>query len=374
MDHAGSDTEQMTDICYCPLRLVTLAGKEIETTVPLSIYHEWETLEDYLVELLAQSFDLDTFGCELMLISDDARSPLSDPIHEELWEGNRYQLIIQESFRVVSAKDQIRRDAYDDHPRAIWVPANETGILPAKAFFAVARLRHVQVEAGYHTIERQAWRYCHTLTIVKLPGTVVTVANAVFQGCYALTTVAMPGCLFLGARLFAECCALEQVGVLTELSCQLVRGATISPYAFEGCAKLKQIGLPWIKASAGMQGITSPPEGLPRGCFHSAGIQTINLPQSTIFIGHEAFAQCQQLTTVDLSHTQVRIVQVQVFSHCRSLAQISLPEHLTEIASRCAQLRFQSTFTALGTVPLQSAASLSASLIAAPRLANTASK
>ena len=141
----------------------------------------------------------------------------------------------------------------------------------------------------------------------------------------------MPGCLFLGARLFAECCALEQVGVLTELSCQLVRGATISPYAFEGCAKLKQIGLPWIKASTGMQGITSPPEGLPTGCFHSAGIQTINLPQSTIFIMHKAFAQCQQLTTVDLSHTQVRIVQVQVFSHRRSLAQISLPKHLTEI-------------------------------------------
>ena len=124
----------------------------------ISIYHHWEMLEDYLVELLARNFDL----------------------------------------------------------------------LPAKAFFALARLRHVQVEVGYHTIERQVWRYCHTLTIVKLPSSVVTKANAVFQGCYALTTVMMPGCLSLGARLFAECCALEQVGVLTGNSCRLVRGATIS--------------------------------------------------------------------------------------------------------------------------------------------------
>ena len=108
--------------------------------------------------------------------------PLSDPMHEELWEDNSNQLIIQKSFRVVSSKEQIRREAYDDHPRAIWVPANETDILPAKAFFALAGLRHVQVEAGYHAIERQAWRYCHTLTIVKLPSSVVTVANAVFQG------------------------------------------------------------------------------------------------------------------------------------------------------------------------------------------------
>ena len=47
-----------------------------------------------------------------------------------------------------------------------------------KAFFALARLRRVQVEASYHTIERQAWRYCHTLVIVRLPGSVVTVENA----------------------------------------------------------------------------------------------------------------------------------------------------------------------------------------------------
>ena len=31
------------------LRLVTLAGKEIEAIVPVSIYHHWEMLEDYLV-------------------------------------------------------------------------------------------------------------------------------------------------------------------------------------------------------------------------------------------------------------------------------------------------------------------------------------
>ena len=50
-------------------------------------------------------------------------------------------------------------------------------------------------------------------------------------------------------------------------------------------------------------------------------------------IGHKAFAQCQQLIAIDLSHTRVRIVQVQVFSHCRALAQITLPKHLTEIGA-----------------------------------------
>ena len=254
-------------------------------------------------------------------------------IHEELWEHKRFQLIIHTSFRIVHAKEQVRRDEYADHPKAIWVPATESGILPAKAFFSLARLRRVQVEAGYHTIERQAWRYCHTLTIVKLPCSVVTIANAAFQGCYALTTVEMPGCLSLGARLFAECCALEQVGVVTESPCRLASGAIISPYAFEGCERLAQIGLPSTKAIMDLRSVSSPLEGLPAGCFHSAGIQVLSMPQSTAFIGHKAFARCQQLTEIDLSQTQVNIVHTQVFSHCRSLAQISLPKHLAEISA-----------------------------------------
>ena len=144
------------------------------------------------------------------------------------WLAQPLSIDHPERFRVVSSKEQIKRETYEDHPKAIWVPTSKTGILPAKAFFALARLRQVQVEAGYHTIKRQAWRYCHTLIIVRLPDSVVTVENAVFQGCYALTIVAMLGCLHLGARIFAECCA-EQVGILTARSCHLARGATIFP-------------------------------------------------------------------------------------------------------------------------------------------------
>ena len=68
--------------------------------------------------------------------------------------------------------------------KALWVPTNHTGALPAKAFFSLTRLRNV--EPGLHTIDRQAWQYCQSLRIVKLPATVVAVEHASFQGCYAL--------------------------------------------------------------------------------------------------------------------------------------------------------------------------------------------
>ena len=216
MGSRGCGEDEFAGACPCPLKLVTMAGNEIQVAVPISIYHHWEMLEDYLVELLSKSFGLDTFGCELTLLTVDTLRPLNDPIHDELWDNEGFDLVLQKCFWEVCSKEQIKREVYEDHPKAIWVPANESGILPARAFFSLARLWHVQVETGFHTIERQAWRYCHTLTIVKLPHSVVAVKNAAFQGCYALTTVAMPGCVSLGARLFAECCALEKVGVLTE--------------------------------------------------------------------------------------------------------------------------------------------------------------
>ena len=116
---------------------------------------------------------------------------------------------------------------YEALPKDIWVPVNDMGTLPAKAFFSLTRLRNVQVESGFHTIDRQAWRYCPSLRIVKLPETVVAIEYASFQGCYALEVAEMP-----------ECCALEKVGIITEKPCRLANGAVIAPYVFE---KLRQV-------------------------------------------------------------------------------------------------------------------------------------
>ena len=123
---------------------------------------------------------LDTFGCELTLLDVDTH---------------------QDCFQQYDCKEQIQGEEYEDYPKAICVPANDTGILEATAFFSVARLRHVKVDPGFHMIDRQAWRYCHSLQIVKLPDTAVAIEYAAFQGCYTLVMVEMPGCVELGGML-----------------------------------------------------------------------------------------------------------------------------------------------------------------------------
>ena len=310
--------------CSYTLLLTTMAGTGIQIVVPVSIHHRWDMLEDYLVENLPAVSHLDTFGCELILLDADTHQ-------ETLWVNSHFHLVVQECFQRYDCKEQIRGEEYEDYPKAIRVPANAAGILPAKAFSSVAHLRHVKVDPGLHTIDREAWRYCHSLQIVKLPYTVVAVEYASFQGCFALVMVEMPGCVAFGVRLFSECCALEKVGILTEGACKLAEGAVIGPYAFESCGKLEQISLPGVKALSDTTPMLHPPAGIPQGCVHTSGIRSVMLGGDVVFMGHRAYENCKQLAVVDVSHTNITTLHMHTFSHCLQLERVSLPPCLREI-------------------------------------------
>ena len=184
---------------------------------------------------------------------------------------------------------------------------------------------------GTRLVDREAWRYCYSLQIVKLPESVVAVEYAAFQGCFALTMVEMPGCVAFGVRLFSECCALEKVGIIKEGTSELAKGAVIGPYVFESCAKLEQLFLPSTSAGSVAPTMPSPPAGIPQGCFHSSGVQSATLGVGVIYIGHRAYENCKQLITVDISNTSVDVLHMHTFSHCTKLTNVSLPPSLQEI-------------------------------------------
>ena len=55
------------------LHLTTLAGTEIQLPAPVSIYHTWNMLEDYLTEHLPYISPVETFGCKLTLLDADTQ-------------------------------------------------------------------------------------------------------------------------------------------------------------------------------------------------------------------------------------------------------------------------------------------------------------
>ena len=176
---------------------------------------------------------IETFGCGLTLIDMDTQVVLQDPIQEELWKSGQFCLMVHDCFRILENNKSLIGLKYEECPKAIGVPMSDSGILEDKAFHSTARVRHVRLDAGFRTICPQVWRYCHSLRVVKLPDTVI--GYAAFQGCYSLQTVEMPGCVELGVRVFSECCALENVGNITEGGSYLAIGAIVGQYAFEEC-------------------------------------------------------------------------------------------------------------------------------------------
>ena len=74
-----------------------------------------------------------------------------------------------------------------------------------------------------------------------------------------------------------------------------------------------------------------PPAGIPQGCFHSSGIQSVTLGVDATYIGHRAYENCKQLIKVDISNTSLNTLNMHTFSHCTKLMEVSLPPTLQEI-------------------------------------------
>ena len=88
---------------------------------------------------------------------------------------------------------------------------NPEETVPERAFAGVPRVRHVSVESGIRLIGAEAWQDCRQLRIVKLPATVVGIADNAFRDCKLLNSVLAPGCRDFGYKAFSECCFLQSV-------------------------------------------------------------------------------------------------------------------------------------------------------------------
>ena len=100
---------------------------------------------------------------------------------------------------------------YRDIPQAVKVPMNQAGIIPSGAFVAAPRLRHVRVEAGMRAIGAEAWQCCRHLRVVRMPNTVVRIAENTFRGCQLLNSITVLGCIDFGYKAFADCCSLQWI-------------------------------------------------------------------------------------------------------------------------------------------------------------------
>ena len=144
------------------LILTTLAGEETQLTIELQEFDRLQKFESAVLEQLPQIGESSTFGCELDFVCRDSQQKLADPIWHTLRDSNCFTVISSPCFEEAEHKGQIQGDA-----KAIRVPFHVTDRILPPAFSYVAKVRHVQVDAGYRITGEGAWRNCQHLQIAS---------------------------------------------------------------------------------------------------------------------------------------------------------------------------------------------------------------
>ena len=217
------------------LELVTIAGTEYAMQADLSHFEDMAELEDDILCFLPTASDLDVFGYELDLLDPHTRQPLPEAFHTVLLQRPQLQIVVRPCVVDGHSIWQFQEDGKESYPKAVRVPANPSGKIADRVFYAAPWLRRVEVAMGIQHVGFGAWQSCQQLQIVKLPPSVISLAEGTFQGCNVLREVEALGCVQYSGRVFAECCSLGRVGVShkTEDSNVLAPGAQLGKHAFE---------------------------------------------------------------------------------------------------------------------------------------------
>ena len=159
------------------LELVTVAGTEYTTQANFSHYEDVAELEDDILCFLPTVSDLEVFGCELELLDLREQQPLSEAFRTVLLQRPQLQIAVRPCMVEGHSIWHFQADGKEGYPKAVRVPANPRGEIADRAFYAAPSIRHVEVATGIQHIGIAAWQSCQQLQIVKLPSSVVSLAE-----------------------------------------------------------------------------------------------------------------------------------------------------------------------------------------------------
>ena len=164
---------------------------------------------------------------------------------------------------------------------------NPEEMVPEGAFAAVPRLRRVSVEAGIRVVGAEAWQCCRQLRIVRMPASVVRIADNTSRGCRLLNSVTAPGRVEFGYKAFAECSSLQWVYAIEGAANQFCSSTKLGHYLFRDCINLATFIL---REAAHPQELPARMHAreLSQGCLSSTGIGTLELTRDFQVLGAHA--------------------------------------------------------------------------------------
>ena len=159
-----------------------------------------------------------------------------------------------------------------------------------------------------------AFRQCSHLSNIILPVSLRSLGNAVFMGTNLTSFVAHKHITQLGNQLFMS--SMMEVADLSSSNIE-----NLPSQFFFNCSFLRKVTLPLNLK------FISP------SCFFNTSITKLNVPDSLTAIAPTAFANCVNLTVLDLSKTKLHEIGRQAFVKCYNFVDLVLPPTIKFIGS-----------------------------------------
>jgi hypothetical protein len=177
----------------------------------------------------------------------------------------------------------------------------------------------VIIPNGITTIGQTAFCQQKKLTNITIPNTVTSIGKETFYGCTALVSITIPNSVTrIGDGAFEECSNLESITIPDNVT-------SIGDRAFAR-AGLKSIAWP-ASVTKIQANNTYGQMGMFTWCRN---LQTMVIPEGVTEIGDYAFRGCSALTSVTFPSTIEKIGE-SAFSGCSALTTVNIPDAVEEI-------------------------------------------
>ena len=234
---------------------------------------------------------------------------------------------------------------YTGEGGSVVIPDGVTSI-GREAFENCKSLTGVTIPNGVTSIGDFAFYDCKFLTSVTIPGSVTSIGAGAFEGCMSLKGITIPdGVTSIGDKAFGLCQGLTSVNIPDSV-------ASIGDSAFFGCGSLKSMSIPKrLKAAlknfrfiekleyTGSSGSGKTDSSADDFVIKNGELtkytgydSRVVIPNGVTSIGEEAFAFCENLTSITIPNSVTSIGE-DAFKACKRLMDVTIPGSVTSIGS-----------------------------------------
>lgn len=170
------------------------------------------------------------------------------------------------------------------------------------------------VEGKYHevtTIDYEAFKDCEWIQSVTIPNTITSVEWRAFENCKNLTTVNWgENVEEVDSGTFSDCTSLTTITGISNI--KTISGNAFANTSLEG--EFDSIDWPSLTS-------------ISDGAFCGTKFSSVNLSSLVNYVGQQAFAECKNLTTVELLNENIEVSD-KAFAECE-ITSITMPSHVS---------------------------------------------